>query len=578
VDQKPITQYLLDSLNRPRNKVAARFKRHKQWLELNWQEYYRRCEAAGLALAALGIKAGDRVAVLSNTRLEWAALDFGILGIGAVTIPIYQSSRAEEIEFVLQDCEPRALIVEDASQLRKWESIRARCKSVEFVVCIEPSAEMSPMVHAWDDFLDRGLKVFANNKGFFAKCIGKNQISDLATIVYTSGTTGNPRGVMLTHEQILSEVEDLVKAFPISEQDSTLSFLPYAHVLGRSEMWLHTYLGFTINFAESIERMKANLAEVSPTIIIGVPRIFEKINAGLMTQIEGHPLRKHLFNWLSGARDPITGLVADKLLFSKLRQGLGGKLRFVVSGGAALDKSLAQFFKRAGLLILEGYGLTETTGAIIVNTPESYEFGTIGKPFGDVEVKLGVDGEILIRSKKVMKGYYKDEAATQEVLKDGYFATGDIGEWTEDGFLKITDRKKDLIKTAGGKYVAPQKLEAMLKSSPLISNVLIHGDRRKYVVALVTLNEPYAKRLAKERGWTYRDFKALTQNPELSDTVRKTIAQINTGLASYETIKNFAILPEDFTVEKGELTPSLKVKRKFADKKYSDVIDSLYTN
>jgi long-chain acyl-CoA synthetase len=383
---------------------------------------------------------------------------------------------------------------------------------------------------------------------------------------------------MLTHEQILSEVEDLVKAFPISEQDSTLSFLPYAHVLGRSEMWLHTYLGFTINFAESIERMKANLAEVSPTIIIGVPRIFEKINAGLMTQIEGHPLRKHLFNWLSGARDPITGLVADKLLFSKLRQGLGGKLRFVVSGGAALDKSLAQFFKRAGLLILEGYGLTETTGAIIVNTPEAYEFGTIGKPFGDVEVKLGVDGEILIRSKKVMKGYYKDEAATQEVLKDGYFATGDIGEWTEDGFLKITDRKKDLIKTAGGKYVAPQKLEAMLKSSPLISNVLIHGDRRKYVVALVTLNEPYAKRLAKERGWTYRDFKALTQNPELSDTVRKTIAQINTGLASYETIKSFAILPEDFTVEKGELTPSLKVKRKFADKKYSEVIDSLYTN
>jgi long-chain acyl-CoA synthetase len=281
---------------------------------------------------------------------------------------------------------------------------------------------------------------------------------------------------------------------------------------------------------------------------------------------------------LSGARDPITGLVADKLLFSKLRQGLGGKLRFVVSGGAALDKSLAQFFKRAGLLILEGYGLTETTGAIIVNTPESYEFGTVGKPFGDVEVKLGADGEILIRSKKVMKGYYKDEAATQEVLKDGYFATGDIGEWTEDGFLKITDRKKDLIKTAGGKYVAPQKLEAMLKSSPLISNVLIHGDRRKYVVALVTLNEAYTKRLAKERGWTYRDFRALTQNPDLSDTVRKTIAQINTGLASYETIKNFAILPEDFTVEKGELTPSLKVKRKFADKKYSEIIDSLYTN
>lgn len=578
MDQKPITQHLVDSLKRPRSQVAVRFKRHKKWLELSWTEYYQRAEAAGLALAALGIKAGDRIAIISNTRLEWAALDLGILGIGAITVPIYQSSRAEEIEYMIQNCEPRAVILEDASQLKKWEAIRPRCKSVEFVVCIESVQDMSPMIHSWDDFLDRGIKVFANNKDFFAKNVAKNQLTDLATIVYTSGTTGNPRGVMLTHQQIISEVEDLVKAFPISDKDSTLSFLPYAHVLGRSEMWLHTYLGFTMNFAESIERMKSNLAETSPTVIIGVPRIFEKINASLMTQIEGQPLRKKLFTYLSGARDPISHIVADTLIFKKLRDGLGGKLRFVVSGGAALDKSLAEFFRRAGILVLEGYGLTETTGAIIVNTPDAFEFGTIGKPFGDVEVGLAADGEILIRSQKVMKGYYKDEAATAEVLKDGWFATGDIGEWTDRGFLKITDRKKDLIKTSGGKYVAPQKLEAMLKTSPLISNVLIHGDRKKYVVALVTLNESYAKKLAKEKGWTFKDFKALTQNPALSDTVKKTIAQINSTLASFETIKNFAILPEDFTVEKGELTPSLKVKRKFADKKYRDVIESLYSH
>ncbi len=573
---KPITQHLLSSLKRPRQSVAVRFKRHKKWLELSWPEYYRRCEAAGLGLAALGIRAGDRVAILSNTRLEWAALDFGILGIGAVTVPIYQSSRAEEIEYVLQNCEPRALFVEDNSQLKKWEAIAKRCKSVEFVICIQPTGEIPNLVHAWDDFLERGLKVYQGNKDYFASCIAKNSIIDLATIVYTSGTTGNPRGVMLTHEQILSEVEDLVKAFPISESDSTLSFLPYAHVLGRAELWLHTYLGFTLNFAESIERLKANLEETKPTVIIGVPRVFEKIYAGLLTQIEGHPLRKRLFGWLNGAGDFARHGLADILIYKKLRAGLGGRLRFVVSGGAALDSSLAEFFKRAGLLILEGYGLTETTAAVIVNTPGAYQFGTIGKPFGDVEVELASDGEIMVRSKKVMKGYYKDDAATAEAMKNGFFATGDVGEWTNEGFLKITDRKKDLIKTAGGKYVAPQKLEGMLKTSPMISNVLIHGERKKYVVALLTLNESYAKTLARENGWTFRNFKALTQNPDLIDAVRKVLAQINTGLASYETIKNFAILPEDFSVETGELTPSLKVKRKFTDEKYKDILDSLY--
>lgn len=577
VDQpKPITQHLLESLKRPRQNVALRFKRHKNWLELSWSDYYRRCEAAGLGLAALGIKPGDRVAILSNTRLEWAALDFGIMGIGAVTVPIYQSSRPDEIEFVLQDCEPRALIVEDNSQLKKWEGIAKRCKSVEFVICIQPSIEISPLVHAWEDFLDRGLKVYQNNKDYFATCIAKNSIIDLASIVYTSGTTGNPRGVMLTHEQILSEVEDLVKAFPISESDSTLSFLPYAHVLGRAELWLHTYLGFTLNFAESIDKLKSNLLETKPTVIIGVPRIFEKIYAGLLTQIEGHPLRKRVFGWLNGADDFARKGLADILLYKKLRAGLGGRLRFVVSGGAALDSSLAEFFHRAGLLILEGYGLTETTAAVIVNTPGSYQFGTIGKPFGDVEVKLAADGEILIRSKKVMKGYYKDNAATIEVIKDGFFATGDVGQWTDSGFLKITDRKKDLIKTAGGKYVAPQRLEGLLKTSPLISNVLIHGDRKKYVVALVTLNESYVKTLAREKDWSYRDFKSLTQNTEVISAVRKAIANVNTSLASFETIKNFAILPEDFTIEKGELTPSLKVKRKFADEKYKDIIEGLY--
>jgi long-chain acyl-CoA synthetase len=479
----------------------------------------------------------------------------------------------------LQDAEPRVLIVENAAQLRKWESIAKRCRSVEHVVCMDPpdSDPSDSTALSWDDLLNRGSGRAAREPGFFAAQAEATRIEDMATIVYTSGTTGQPKGVVLTHDQILSEVEDLTRAFPISPLDSTLTFLPYAHVLGRVELWLHAYSGFTLNFAESIERLKAGLAETRPTVMIGVPRIFEKIYAGLLTQIEGHPLRKTLFGWLNAPNPgPARKLLADRLLHARLRAGLGGRLRFVVSGGAPLEPKLADFFRGAGLLLLEGYGLTETTAAITANTPDSYEFGSVGKPLADVQLKLADDGEILVKSKKVFHAYYKDPAATSQAFRDGWFCTGDVGEFTPGGFLRVTDRKKDLIKTAGGKYVAPQKLEGLLKLDPLISHVLIHGDRRKYVVALLTLNEPYLKTLARERGWTYRDHRALTQRPEVKEMARKLVAQANADLASYETIKNFAILPDDFSLERGELTPSLKVKRRVLDEKYKELIDGLY--
>jgi long-chain acyl-CoA synthetase len=583
VSEKTITQHLVQGRSRPENWTAVRFKRHKRWLELTWSDYYRSCEACGLGLAALGVLPGDRVAIVSQTCWEWGALDLGIMAIGAITVPVYQSSRADEIEFIVQNSEPRVVVCEDVSQLKKWESIAKRCKSVEHVICIQPNTDMPNTAMSWEDFLDRGVNEFTNRPDHFADCISRNSLDDLATIVYTSGTTGEPKGVMLTHRQILSEVEDLVKAYPISPQDSTLCFLPFAHVLGRAELWLHTYLGFTLNYAESLEKLRTNLKEVRPTVIIGVPRIFEKIYAGLLTQIEGQHWRKKLFDFLSSSNDSylpteyLRSAAADLLIYAKLRQGLGGRLRFVVSGGAALDPNLSRFFHKAGLLILEGYGLTETTAAVSVNTPGAYQFGTVGKPLNDVEVKLADDGEILIKSDKVMTGYYKDPEATARAIKDGYFFTGDVGEFTEQGFLRITDRKKDLIKTAGGKYVAPQKLEGLLKTSALISNVLIHGEKRKYVVALVTLNEAFVKTMARESGWTFRDFKALSQMPELREKVRNAIAQVNSQLASFETIKNFSILPDDFTVEGGELTPSMKVKRKVCDEKFKDLIEELYT-
>lgn len=569
-----LLHYLQASLERPADWTAIRFKRHRSWIELNWRDYYRSCESVGLGLAALGVQRGDRVAILANTRWEWTALDMGILGLGAVTVPIYQSYKPDELEFVLKHSESSVLVLEDASQLKKWDVIARRCPSVKAVVIIDSPEDLPKGVLSWDHFLKGGE---AKDAGLFKKSCAEAGLKDLATIVYTSGTTGEPKGVMLTHEQIISEVEDVVNNLPISMKDSTLTFLPYAHVAGRTEMWLHVYLGFTLNFAESIDRLRANLAEVKPTVILGVPRVFEKIYAGILTQLEGSPLRKKMFNWLKGESGILSGLLADKLIFSNIRKGLGGRLRFVVSGGAPLEKSLADFFDRAGILLLEAYGLSETTAAITLNTPSHHEFGTVGGPLTDVDIQIAEDGEILVKSKKIMVGYYKNEEATREAFtEDGYFKTGDVGEWTRKGNLKITDRKKDLIKTSGGKYIAPQKLEGLLKMNPLISHVLIHGDRKKYVVALITLNESYAKALAKENKWAFRDFKALSQSNEIREEVRKCVAHVNSELASYETIKNFAILPEDFSIDSGELTPSLKVKRKVCDERYAARIAELY--
>lgn len=572
-----ILHYLTSSLERPPHWIALRYKKNKTWMEFNWRDYFRSCEGVFLGLQALGLEKGDRVALLANTRWEWSVADFGIMAKGGVSVPIYPSYRADELEFLIQHSEAKVLILEDESQLKKWESIHKKCKTVRHVIMIDCAHDKPDGILSWDDLITAGINMAkkVEFQSFKQSCANVN-LDDLATIVYTSGTTGEPKGVMLTHRQIMSEVEDVVNSLPISPQDSTLTFLPYSHVAGRVEMWLHTYLGFTLNFAESIDRLRSNLKEVRPTVILGVPRVFEKIYAGILTQVEGTAWRKKIFSLLSNSDNVVTRLLADKIIYRPIREGLGGRLRFVVSGGAPLEKSLANFFQRSGVLLLEAYGLSETTGAITLNTPSRHEFGTVGAPLPDVEIKIADDGEILVKSAKVMTGYYKNNEASDLAFKDGYFCTGDVGEWTEEGNLKITDRKKDLIKTAGGKYVAPQKLEGLLKMNPIISNVLIHGDRKKYVVALLTLNESFAKTLAKENNWVFRDLRHLSQLPQIREEVRKAVAQVNSQLSSFETIKNFSILPDDFTIERGELTPSMKVKRKACDDKYSREISELY--
>ena len=403
---------------------------------MSWTEYYRRVEALGAGLAALGVTRGDRVAILSGPRFEWAALDLAIMSLGAVTVPIYQSHGATEIARIIDHAEPKVLVVEDDAQLTKWTSLARPARSVEAVVCLEPGPGMNADTFDGDDLLNCGLELLKNKPDHLRAEIARVAPDDVATIVYTSGTTGEPKGVVLTHAQVMSEVEDLMRAFPISAADSTLSFLPYAHVLGRIEPWLHVYVGFTLCFAESIERVRDNLVETRPTVIIGVPRIFEKIHEALMARINAEPLGRRAFGWLSRPGSAARHLIADQLVYKRLRAALGGRLRFVVSGGAPLDPRLAQFFHRAGILILEGYGLTETTGAITANTPGAFEFGTVGRPLDDVRLKIADDGEILVSSAKVFREYYKDPAASADARVDGFFATGDVGELTADGFLK----------------------------------------------------------------------------------------------------------------------------------------------
>lgn len=567
---RPITHLFQESSQRPSSSVAIRFKMKSRWIDLSWQEYYLRVEQLSTALLKLNVKKQDRVAILSNTRWEWAALDIAIMSRGAITVPIYQSSVPEEIEAIVNDAQPVVLVLENEQQLRKWRKISERCPSVQKIILMD--GEDSSAALSWMEFMDSGEN---SPPDAFRKALEQVALADVATIVYTSGTSGAPRGVVLTHEQIASEMEGIKRAFSLSHADVSLCFLPFAHVLGRLELWLNVSVGFTLCFAESIERLAKNLPEIKPTVLIGVPRIFEKVYVAILAKLEGHPLKKQLFSLVTRPFPGISGallswpqaVVAEKLIYTQIREALGGRLRFAVSGGAPLAQEIAQFFNKAGVLLLEGYGLTETTGAIFANTPEAYRFGTVGKALDDVQIRIAEDGEILIKSQKVMREYYRNSEATAAAFSDGFFRTGDIGELSRDGFLRITDRKKDLIKTSAGKYVAPQKLENLLKLNPLISHVLVHGDQKKYIVALVTLDPREVERLkGLGRG----------NSEQLEAEIRSIIKRVNTQLASYETIKNFAILPQDFSIESGELTPSLKVKRKFCDEKFRDVINSLY--
>jgi long-chain acyl-CoA synthetase len=490
---------------------------------------------------------------------------------------LYPNLSNDDLTYIVNNSDIEILIVENEPALKQVEEVRSQFEKQVLVI------ELSKLHFNLDGDNKRS--------DFYTSCAALDP-KERATIIYTSGTTGRPKGVVLLHEAITSEVTEGFALFNVKPSYKSLTFLPYAHVLGRLEHWGSCYNGHCIAYAENIDKVKSNLKQVKPDFILAVPRIFEKVYSGVMAQVETNQLKQKLFSEaletaLEVDKYRMTkttipwGLLLkyealNKLAFSPIREAFGGRLKFAISGGAPLDSKINNFFFNCGIPLLEGYGLTETTGAITINTLAHNLNGTVGQPIGDVKIKIAEDGEILVKSKKCMKEYYKNPEGTEKVLKNGYFCTGDIGEFTTGGFLKITDRKKDLIKTSGGKYVAPQKLEGLLKQEPLISQVLIHGDQKKYIIALITVDKQQILQWATHMSIKFENVEELFSNIALKSRIQKHIQLANTKLASFEAIKKFEILRDEWTIENGSLTQSLKVKRKLLEQKYADLIAEIY--
>jgi len=575
-------------------KPAQQFKQGGAWKTLTWHEVGTAVREVALGLLALDRKKGDAVGILSTGRAEWVQADFAAFSAGCRTIPIYPTYPPDLVTYIVNDAEIKTLIVEDTAQLAKVIEVRRDTPKLEQVVVIQGYEGKEPWVLTWESLRRLGRDNEDKLNTELAHRVAEGRPEDIATIVYTSGTTGPPKGVVQTHGNHMAMLKSSEQTLRVAEGDVHLLFLPLAHSFGRLESFAGVYRGLTTAFAESIDRLAQNLPEVKPHFICSVPRVFEKVYASIMTRAEtGPPLKRKIFRWavdvgkqvsqLRQARRPIpTALaieyrIADKLVFSKIKAALGGRLRFAVSGGAPLAKEIAEFFHAAGILVLEGYGLTETCPALTFNREDYYKFGSVGQAQPGVELKIAPDGEILGRGPNIAKGYFKKPEATAEVfLPDGWFATGDIGKLDPEGFLFITDRKKDLIVTAGGINIAPQNIENLLKGDPFISQAVVHGDKRPYPVALITLNPDELTKFAREKGILVTDPAALVKHPAIVDRVSRTVEERNTGLQSYAKIKKFAILPDDFTVDNGLLTPTLKVKRKIITEAHKELLDSLY--
>jgi long-chain acyl-CoA synthetase len=595
IDGKTIPHAFQRRVQLTPDRTAYLVKKDGAYQPVPWKEVHRQVLNVFGFLKEKKLSAGDKVCIVSNTRPEWNVCDLAIQCAGLTTVPIYQSSTVEDVAFIIEHCEAKLVFAEDEAQcLKLKEAYQTGGKKVPIVVFGDSAPKVGDLsIQPLGEILGRPNP--ESHQADFAKSVEAVKPTDLCSIVYTSGTTGRPKGVMLAQSNFVSELRGVIEEFHFRPEDTMLTFLPFAHIFGRVESYAPIFAGLTMAFAENINTVAPNLMEVKPTLLLSVPRIYEKVYAKIQSGVEaGPPAKKKLFNWAvdvgrkvararANRESPspllmVQYLLADKLVFSKVRERMGGRIRFTISGGAPLSGELCEFFHACGIKVLEGYGLTETSAAITVNRPDDYAFFTVGKPFGGTEFRLAEDGEILVRGPVVFQGYYKNPEATKEAISEGgWFHTGDIGEFTPRGMLKITDRKKELIVTSAGKNVAPQKLENLLKSIRFISNAMVYGDKEKYLVALVTPNEDECKRWAKANGISGDSLEQIIGNEGLITAVEAEVKNVNQSLASFETIKKIKLIPKDFTVETGELTPSLKLKRRVVTTKYNDMIRQMYT-
>jgi len=597
-----INQLFLTAIDERPRPDAFLFKASGRYQGLSSAEALRRAAALAAAFDRLGIRRGDRVAILSENRVEWALTDYAVLGMGAALVPIYPTLLEPDIEYIVRDSGSKAVVVSTAAQLNKVLTIRSALPELRFVVVMDTVSATDGSAESWQRLASSELEGGQDTVRSLRVRALEVRPEDTASLLYTSGTTGAFKGVVLTHSNIASNVKACERLFPLGGHDVAISFLPLSHVYERMLDYTYFSLGVSIAYAESFDALPRNLLEVRPTVLAVAPRVLQKIHEKVTEAVrQAPPLRQKLFHWavrVGGEylpyrlerREPPLGLrikhaIADSLVGSKVRARLGGRVATVFSGSAPLARELAEFFWAMGIPIYEGYGLTETSPTIAVNYPGCLKLGTVGRPVPGVEVKLGEESvdeeeragrEILVRGPNVTPGYYHLDEENRRAFVDGWFRTGDLGAIDSDGFLSITGRKKNLFKTSGGKFVSPEKLENLFQGHPYISQIMVLGEGRKFVGALIVPNFERLEADARSKGIAFGNREKLLRSPQIQSFFQTQVDDLTRWCASYEKIRQFALLPKEFTIDSGELSPTLKIKRSVVEERYRDVIEELY--